>query len=266
MVPANNSPTSFRCSRLSVNPAHPWSITWLFANDTILIPLAFSASGSSTGTSNRNAFVPCEFSGATGVSRFTNPKSAPSNTSDTSLNCAAHPCSPSPAAAAACFTASCGITSPATAKLTCARSWGYGVTTAACCRPCSAGIRDCRNQRRTHREERNHPGQPLRALGRPASEPRAASYPDRFFFDRPVHRSHRPVAFRDSTAEWSEFRIQLQRKCAAKSRCGSESGAQMVTPERCHPLSRLSLTRTGSVTAVRQLLCPEAVKAKWIFP
>ncbi len=39
----------------------------------------------------------------------------------------------------------------------------------------------------------------------------------------------------------------------------------MVTPERCHPLSRLSLTRTGSETAVRQLLCPEAVKAKWIL-
>jgi hypothetical protein len=89
--PRKQQPSAFRCSRVSVNPAHPWSMTWLFAKLTILIPLAFSPSSSATGASNMKGLLPFECSGATGVSRFTNPKSARSKTSATSENSAPPP-------------------------------------------------------------------------------------------------------------------------------------------------------------------------------
>jgi hypothetical protein len=38
-----------------------------------------------------------------------------------------------------------------------------------------------------------------------------------------------------------------------------------VASERYYPFSRLSVTSTGGITAVPQLLCPETMKAKWIF-
>ena len=57
-MPAKSSPSSRRWSRVSANPAQPWSITWLLANETILMPLAFSASGSANGASNMNGFDP----------------------------------------------------------------------------------------------------------------------------------------------------------------------------------------------------------------
>jgi len=94
-------------------------------------PMAFKASTNATGASNMKGFEPCVCSGATGVSRFTKPKLAFSKTSLTSLKSAPQPCAPSPAAAAAARMASCGMTSPATAKLTWANSCGYGTTAAA---------------------------------------------------------------------------------------------------------------------------------------
>ena len=59
------------------------------------VPAQRGASGSATGASNMNGFDPFEWAGATGVSRFTNPKSAPSKTSFTSASSDPHPSHPS---------------------------------------------------------------------------------------------------------------------------------------------------------------------------
>ena len=82
--PAKSRPASRRWSRVSAKPAQPWSMTWLLAKETILMPLALRAWGSATGASNMKGLLPVEWSGATGVSILTKPKSADWKTSATS--------------------------------------------------------------------------------------------------------------------------------------------------------------------------------------
>src|ERR1035441_108223 len=111
-------------------------MTWLLAKETILIPLALRASINAIGASNMNGLEPLEWAGAEGVSKLTNPKSAFLKTSLTSAKRSPQPwvSVDSPfalAAAAAARTGSWGMTSPATAKLTGARSWGQGAKAAA---------------------------------------------------------------------------------------------------------------------------------------